>query len=247
RPQIEEQVSDNGIVGTRTESLALVPNQAGEMTIPGIEVRWWDTIKQRMQTANLPAKRVQVSASNSINSLPQMTGSPLQVMQPIEPATEAQHLEDKRSSLLALSLVANILLLSGIAALIFIRRSRKRFIAERPGPVTSARLNLKQCMKAIEIEANKNNLMAVRDSIMTWGRCLFAETPPTTLKVLALLLDDGALKKQFDQLDRQLFKGEDADDALDITLLLKRLTEQSTFSRKSTPTRGEALKPLYPE
>jgi hypothetical protein len=176
-----------------------------------------------------------------------MTGSPLQVMQPIEPATEAQHLEDKRSSLLALSLVANILLLSGIAALIFIRRSRKHFIAERPGPVTFARLNLKQCMKAIEIEANKNNLMAVRDSIMTWGRCLFAETPPTTLKVLALLLDDGALKKQFDQLDRQLFKGEDADDALDITLLLKRLTEQSTFSRKSTPTRGEALKPLYPE
>ena len=247
RPQIEEQVSDNGIVGTRTESLALVPNQAGEMTIPGIEVRWWDTIKQRMQTANLPAKRVQVSASNSINSLPQMTGSPLQVMQPIEPATEAQHLEDKRSSLLALSLVANILLLSGIAALIFIRRSRKHFIAERPGPVTSARLNLKQCMKAIEIEANKNNLMAVRDSIMTWGRCLFAETPPTSLKVLAQLLDDGALKKQFDQLDRQLFKGEDADDALDITLLLKRLTEQSTFSRKSTPTRGEALKPLYPE
>jgi hypothetical protein len=247
RPQIEEQVSDNGIVGTRTESLALVPNQAGEMTIPGIEVRWWDTIKQRMQTANLPAKRVQVSASNSINSLPQMTGSPLQVMQPIEPATEAQHLEDKRSSLLALSLVANILLLSGIAALIFIRRSRKHFIAERPGPVTSARLNLKQCMKAIEIEADKNNLMAVRDNIMTWGRCLFAETPPTTLKVLALLLDDGALKKQFDQLDRQLFRGDDADGALDITLLLKRLTEQSTFSRKSTPTRGEALKPLYPE
>jgi len=82
---------------------------------------------------------------------------------------------------------------------------------------------------------------------MTWGRCLFAETPPTSLKVLAQLLDDGALKKQFDQLDRQLFKGEDADDALDITLLLKRLTEQSTFSRKSTPTRGEALKPLYPE
>ncbi len=247
RPQVEEQVSDNGIVGTRTESLALVPNRAGEMTIPGIEVRWWDTTKQRMQTANLPAKRVDVSASDSINSLPQMTDSPLQAMQPIEPATQAQYLEDKRSSILTLSLVANILLLSGIAALIFIRRSRKRLTAERPGPVTSARLNLKQCMKAIEIEANKNNLMAMRDSIMTWGRCLFAETPPTTLKVLAQLLDDGALKTQFDQLDRQLFKGEDADDALDITLLLKRLTEQSTFSRKSTPARGEALKSLYPE
>ena len=247
RPQIEEQVSDNGIVGTRTESLALVPNQAGEMTIPGIEVRWWDTTKQRMQTANLPAKRVQVSASNSINSLPQMMDSPLQAMQPIETAFRAKSLSGRESSILMLSLIANILLLAGLAALLFSRRKQQPIKAALGEPNIFARLSLKQCLKAIQIEADKDNLIAVRDSIMTWGRCLFAETPPTTLKVLAQLLDDGALKKQFDQLDRQLFKGEDADDALDIPLLLQRLNEQSTFSRKSTPTRGDTLKPLYPE
>ena len=247
QPQVEEQVNGNGIVGTRTESLALVPNQAGEMTIPGIEVRWWDTTKQRMQTANLPAKRVQVSASNSINSLPQMTDSPLQAIQPIETASRAKSLSGRESSILMLSLIANILLLAGLAALLFSRRKQQPIKAALGEPNIFARLSLKQCLKAIQIEADKDNLIAVRDSIMTWGRCLFAETPPTTLKVLAQLLDDGALKKQFDQLDRQLFKGEDTDDALDITLLLKRLTEQSTFSRKSTSTRGEALKPLYPE
>ena len=247
QPQIEEQASDDGIVGTRTESLALVPNRAGEMTIPSIEVRWWNTTKQRMQTAKLPAKRVDVSASNSIDGLPTTTDRPLQAMLPIDTAADAKYLDKTGPSILMLSLIANILLLTGIAALIFIRRTRKPSSAHRPDPVTSARLNLKQCLKAIEIEANKNNLMAVRDNIMAWGRCLFAETPPTTLKDLSLLLDDNVLKKQFDQLDRQLFKGPDTKERVDIPLLLQRLKEQSTFSRKSTAPRGENLKPLYPE
>ena len=247
RPQIEEQISDNGIVGTRTESLALVPNRAGEMTIPSIEVRWWDTTKQRMQTTKLPAKRVDVRASNSIDGLSLTTDSPLQAMLPIDTVAEAKYLGDREPSILMLSLVANILLLSGIAALIFIRRTRKSPTADHPDPVTSARLNLKQCLKAIEIEANKDNLMAVRDNIMAWGRCLFAETPPTTLKDLSLLLDDGMLKKQFDQLDRHLFKGPDTEERLDIQLLLQRLKEKSTFSRQSTSPRRDTLKPLYPE
>jgi hypothetical protein len=55
------------------------------------------------------------------------------------------------------------------------------------------------------------------------------------------------LQHQFTQLDRQLFKDDASGDQLDIELLLKRLKQQSSFSRKSTAKRGQPLQPLYPE
>jgi hypothetical protein len=58
QPKIEEQVSSAGILGIRTETVALVPNRMGEVLLPPIEVRWWDTEKQRMQTSALPAGNI---------------------------------------------------------------------------------------------------------------------------------------------------------------------------------------------
>jgi hypothetical protein len=55
------------------------------------------------------------------------------------------------------------------------------------------------------------------------------------------------LQQQFTQLDRQLYKADTSGDPLDIPLLLKRLKQQSNFSRKSTAERGQELQSLYPE
>ena len=95
------------------------------------------------------------------------------------------------------------------------------------------------------MQAKLNNLNGMRDAILVWGQCLFSETPPTTLKELTELLGDTELQYQFAQLDRQLYKDE-VDDLLDIALLLKRLRQQSTFSRSANADLGNGLKPLYP-
>ena len=58
---------------------------------------------------------------------------------------------------------------------------------------------------------------------------------------------DLELQQQFTQLDRQLYKDDASGDQLDIQLLLQRLKQQSSFSRKSTATRGQKLQSLYPE
>ena len=53
QPQLGEQKSASGIIGIRQESLALVPNRAGEIVLPEIRVQWWDTVHRRIQTATL--------------------------------------------------------------------------------------------------------------------------------------------------------------------------------------------------
>ena len=254
QPQLEEQAIGDGVLGTRTESLALVPNRAGELVIPAIEMRWWDTKNQRMQTASLPATVVQVNPSTAINNAPLANNAPLTTMEPLdlnpEPAGFFGSVGSAKASMLVkLSLLLNALLLATIALLLFSRRKQRTIKKTSSQQKTSPLLNLKQQLKAIEIEAKNNNLMAMRDGIVTWGQCLFAETPPTTLKALSLLLDDAELQQQFAQLDRQLYKGEaeSTEDSLDVSLLLQRLKQQSTFSRSSVSSSGNGLKPLYPK
>ncbi len=247
QPQLDQQVSSNGLLGTRTESLALVPNQAGEITLPAIEMRWWDTVNQRMQTASLPGKTVQVSASATINNAPVVPNNQLLTMEPLNLNAEAAKVENTAPSMLVkLSLAFNALLLAAIAALVAGRRRQQTATQASSEVQTSALLNLKQQLKAIEVQAKQNNLIGMRDTILSWGQCLFAKTPPTTLKQLATLLDDTELQEHFAQLDRQLYKGKTGDDMLDIALLLKRLKQQSSFSRSTKADRGTGLKPLYP-
>ena len=243
QPQLQEQAKDSTIVGTRTETLAMVPGRAGEITFPAINVRWWDTVNQRMQTASLAAKTVQVRPSTAVAISP-ATVQP-QAMESL--AIGASEKPSELSLLTNLSLAFNALLIAALA-LLLLKRPRSGLAGRTSTePATPALLSLKQKFKAIEIQADKNNMMGMRDAILVWGRQLFAETPPTTLKDLSLLLADLELQQQFTQLDRQLYKDNASGDQLDIQLLLQRLKQQSSFSRKSTATRGQELQSLYPE
>ena len=243
QPQLQEQAKGSTIVGTRTETLAMVPGRAGEITFPAINVRWWDTVNQRMQTASLAAKTVQVRPGTALAISP-ATVQP-QAMESL--AIGASEKPSELSLLTNLSLAFNALLIAALA-LLLLKRPRSGLAGRTSAePATPALLSLKQKFKAIEIQADKNNMMGMRDAILVWGRQLFAETPPTTLKDLSLLLADLELQQQFTQLDRQLYKDNASGDQLDIQLLLQRLKQQSSFSRKSTATRGQELQSLYPE
>lgn len=243
QPQLQEQAKGSTIVGTRTETLAMVPGRAGEITFPAINVRWWDTVNQRMQTASLAAKTVQVRPSTAVAISP-ATVQP-QAMESL--AIGASEKPSELSLLTNLSLAFNALLIAALA-LLLLKRPRSGLAGRTSTePATPALLSLKQKFKAIEIQADKNNMMGMRDAILVWGRQLFAETPPTTLKDLSLLLADVELQQQFTQLDRQLYKDDASGDQLDIQLLLQRLKQQSSFSRKSTAKRGQEFQSLYPE
>lgn len=61
QPQYDDMRSSTGIVGHRTESVALVPSRAGELTLPAVELQWWDTKNDVMRTAQLPARTLSIA------------------------------------------------------------------------------------------------------------------------------------------------------------------------------------------
>jgi hypothetical protein len=62
--QSEDQKNEQGVTGTRIETTAIVPTQAGKFDLPAVEIHWWNTNTQAMETTKLPAVTLNVSGSS---------------------------------------------------------------------------------------------------------------------------------------------------------------------------------------
>jgi hypothetical protein len=251
QPQLNELVTLTGLVATRAESMALVPNQAGEIVLPAVEVFWWDVKSNQQRTARLPSTTLKVSPNS--NTPPVLSDESLMPAAKSAMTTLATEVTEPKLSFMAtLSLGLNAVLIALIVALLINRKGRilPTRAALNEKSTNSALLTLKQQLRAIEIEAKNENLMGIRDAILVWGKTLFVDSPPITLKSLGKLLENPTISELFTQLDQQLYQDKQATSStLDIELLIASLKKESDFNRKSAGknTSGNALQSLYPD
>jgi hypothetical protein len=66
QPQLSNQVSDRGLIGSREDSQALVPNRSGSIDLPAVEVVWWNTHEDHLERSSLPARTLQVANNPSL-------------------------------------------------------------------------------------------------------------------------------------------------------------------------------------
>lgn len=62
-PQLSNQITENGLIGSREEREALVPTREGALELPAVEVVWWNTHEDRLERSYLPARTLQVAAN----------------------------------------------------------------------------------------------------------------------------------------------------------------------------------------
>ena len=77
QPRLNDKIGSAGISGTRQEKIALIPTRAGEITLPAIEIEWWNLNGKQMEVAKLPARVVTVApaanvAANTTPATPQV-------------------------------------------------------------------------------------------------------------------------------------------------------------------------------
>ena len=250
QPQLDDSADASGVTGIRRESFALVPNRPGEITLPAVTLRWWDSRKQRMQTAKLDAVTLQVAAAE-VSKVNPYVSMPTPVVGAdtltIETASEAPKslMEELRSSLfIKLSLAVNALLLI-LLLMLWLRRSTTPAPQRDLSGLNSARLELKQLLTNIERAARKSDLVPLRDSILAWGRCIFPQQKIKTLAEIAALLDDDQLQQQFDLLDQALYN-RSSEQQPDLKLLVNLVHNAIVPKTVNAQTAKAELKPLYP-
>lgn len=66
QPQLSNQASERGLLGSREEREALVPNRPGAIDIPAVDVIWWNTLEDHLEHSSLPAHTLQVSTNPAL-------------------------------------------------------------------------------------------------------------------------------------------------------------------------------------
>jgi hypothetical protein len=66
QPVLSNQNNDRGLIGSREDREALVPNRVGALELPPVEVVWWNTHEDHLERTSLPARTLQVTTNPSL-------------------------------------------------------------------------------------------------------------------------------------------------------------------------------------
>lgn len=141
KPDLDNHQNENGIIGIRKEKFALVPNKAGTIEFPKIEVTWWDIATKSFKKASLSAKQITIKPNAEINQSDQnlITSGPLptETKSPIQTPTGSEEVDASIFQPLFYASVCINLLLAGLSLLLF-RRTKQYQAIE---PTTKSKTN----------------------------------------------------------------------------------------------------------
>lgn len=242
--QTDEQKSAEGVTGTRIETFAIVANRSGDYTLPAINIDWWDTVNQKMQTAQLPAVKLQVNENPLINNV--MTSSTPSIEQPLAPtlANTSNTVGVEQSPLWLYGITLASLLLSGVLAILYWRSRReladiyatdKEALAHEQQQENAAWQQLKRA-------SSSKDFIALRRAVLAWAQVHWQDNNLHSLQQVAARTDNLALQQQLNNLDQALYRNDKT------TWDSGELLQQIHACKKQKRDQGrvqEGLKPLY--
>ena len=250
--QMEDSVSEAGVLGKRIESIAIVPTQTGSITLPDITVDWWDT------EAN--ALRQTVLKGRTLTVLPPI-GSTEKTDDPVVPigkndATSTSLQTQQNTSapiagtyfwLLAASNIVLLIAATGFAILWWRNRPST---ALTPTTDTTA-VSDKELFKEIRMACAMDNHPGLRQAIIDWARVHWQQKHLHSLEHVAELADNDELRAEFKALDARLYSNSDTQHPVSsdtIFLELERLKKAGSPKASSDKKdQRQHLKSLYPE
>lgn len=66
-PQMHNEIGERGLIGSREEREALIPTRDGRIELPALEILWWNTVTDRLERANLPARSLEVAVNPNLS------------------------------------------------------------------------------------------------------------------------------------------------------------------------------------
>lgn len=221
QPQLHNEVNDKGINGSREESEALVPSQSGQIQLPEVNVRWWNTKADRMETASLPARILEVASNPDLEA-----ESPV----PTQPPSEQR----QASLLWPWQLACALLTLTTLLGFGLWWRARRQpailpSVQNGPSPRTLLD-DLKRACQA-------NDPQITRQALDAWAR-----QQPETLADMAARFEP--LSEAMDGLNGALYS--EAGHQWQGENLWKAIRNLPPSEAASTPQESSPLPPLYP-
>jgi len=209
QPEVENNKNGNSLQGMKQRKIAIVPKKAGQLILPPMKIRWWDTVKHKAQVAQIPERRFKVLAAAGTASKPPQ--NPVTLNKNIT-VTESGNNRGGTSAGWWPWLSLVMFLAWSFTTVLWIRDR------QRTTPSTGARQpNEKERLKsthasrkALLLACKVNRPAAARDALLNWATVVWKAQAPKTLVGLAKRIDDEPVKKLVMELDKALYTNSSA-------------------------------------
>ncbi|HSC68390.1 MAG TPA: BatD family protein [Cellvibrio sp.] len=249
--QNDDQKFSTGVVGSRTETLAIVPTKAGHFTLPEVKVNWWDTKTNSMRTATLPPVHLTVDLGDM---------SQLQATAPMDTTDATPNTEDNSTSSIApqpepaiiqekapLWLYASNLVTLIIALLLAVmlwqnKRAQSAIPTAKQREKNGISQNENDAWNNFKRALSEKELTALRKALILWAQTYWKDTTINSLQAVASHAREPVLTEALQQLDEAIFSSHasapDTDKLLQILANLRR-------NKTDSATNKDLLQPLY--
>ena len=253
QPEQSNHADAQGITGTRTETMAIVPSRAGELILPAIEVTWWDTETDRLQKAELPEQIIYVQAADGSKppATPESDAPPARENNDTAMDADAPPIGPTNSPEDTGSFIWPLLTgLFGLLWLTFLGLWwRARHISQANAVTvaenrSASNSNEKRAFRELEKIANATDPAGLRRGLLHWGASRWPEHPPRSLQELSKLVEDGKVREQLTKLDAALYSDSEPATPLDALELVTGLQNWRRQTKVSASPQ-QRLKPLY--
>lgn len=209
KPDTRTRDDGSWLYGERTRKFAIVPTRPGTLTLPAVEVQWWNTTTNQIETASLPAREISVTgaalatlpaAPSNVPSLPSTAANEVPATTVVYPSeSSGADLRFWRWSTLLLGTL-------WVLTLVLWRRSRTvrdlaKTASSHPEQTPGRSAFLRAC--------SMGDLTGAERALVSWARSEKAGI--LNLGVLSSALEDPAQREVLDELQRMRYAGASAE------------------------------------
>ena len=241
------------IVSTLNQSIALIANQAGTLEIPEISVNWWNVQTNKMETAILPSRNIQVSEpdTNTISSQP-IASTDTATNDALNKGKTPEETPLNWSSLLKIPefIWLPLVLLIGwvvTGALLFREIGKNREVNNDSAPNPDRQQTIKTVQKNIKTACQKNDPTTCRKLLLQWAMLEWPDKPINGLTDVVQQCSSVAMKDQIKHLDSVLYSNSNDHHTHWSGAMLEQAFFNNTDRNQRSHTNNQSrLPPLHP-
>lgn len=234
KPEQDKKLTSQGVNATRTESVAIVPDAAGEILLPEVTITWWNTEEKRVEKATLPPRTLNVAPPEGV----QMTSPPKvdavlpeQIVEGNTPPSEV-HQDPRWIWISAALLICNLI----TVGLWWRSRGQSPPTAEEDSVEPA---HLKDALRHVRQACESRDPGATRTALLKWAQLRWPGRH-LLLSDIGRLSESAEVQKELATLEAVLFAG--AADTVDYQLLARTAHQLNKSSRQ---VQRPELQPLY--
>lgn len=252
QPSLSDAPGGSGLTGSRVEKIAYIPQKAGRLQLPPIEIPWWNAKTDREEVARLPARTITVEPAPGVTARTPAAGTvnaaPDSVAVAPGAAPLAASVDTGISPVTVLPDAGRwpwVALLLGFGWLITAGAWwwRSRGSRARPESKPEPTIPLRALEGAVRAGCRADDPVATKHAVLAWAQRCWPERPPLSLTAVARRCPD-ELAAELTALDRALYAS--AETVWQGQVFWRRFTEAALPGRGKAQGPVADLEPLYP-